>query len=64
MMSPSTPELPAERCGTCFNARPADDASGVLHDAGWLHCDLMRAWEYVAPGRACHFDPGKWTAKP
>jgi hypothetical protein len=63
MIETTTPELPPERCGTCARAGPADDASGILHDAGWMRCDLMRTWEYVAPGRACHFEPSRWIAK-
>jgi hypothetical protein len=59
----TTPELPAERCGNCFHARPADDASGILHAAGWLHCGHHRAWEYVSPLHGCHFSPSLWIAK-
>jgi hypothetical protein len=63
-MSSVPPELPAERCGTCSRSRPADDASGVLHQVGWLHCEHHRAWEFVSPFHPCHFEPSKWTAKP
>jgi hypothetical protein len=61
MNSQTMPELPAERCGNCARAGPADDGSGILHDAGWMHCDLMRAYEYCSPGHACHFSPSRWT---
>jgi hypothetical protein len=63
MNSTTTPELPAERCGTCAMARPADDASGVLHDAGWLNCGYQRVWAYVSPRHPCHFEPSRWIAK-
>jgi hypothetical protein len=64
MTNPTTPELPPERCGTCSMARPADDASGVLHAAGWLHCDLMRPYEFCSPFYECHFIPMRWKPKP
>jgi hypothetical protein len=64
MIETTTPELPAERCGNCAMARPADDASGILHAAGWLHCEHQRAWEFVSPRHGCHFDPPRWLAKP
>jgi hypothetical protein len=64
MMSPTTPELPMERCGNCACSRPADDASGVLHSAGWMQCGYQRQWCYVSPRHPCHFSPSKWQAKP
>jgi hypothetical protein len=63
MTNPTTPELPAERCGNCAMARPADDASGVLHAAGWLHCAHQRTYEYVSPRHGCHFSPSLWITK-
>jgi hypothetical protein len=64
MTNPTTPELPPERCANCAMARPADDASGVLHAAGWMHCAHQRAWEFVSPNFECHFSPALWQAKP
>jgi hypothetical protein len=64
MIATTTPELPPERCGTCAMSRPADDASGVLHAAGWLQCSYQRAWCYVSPRHPCHFEPSRFIAKP
>jgi hypothetical protein len=58
-----TPELPGERCGNCLRALPADDASGVMHAGGWLHCQYHRVWEYCSPHHPCHFEPSRWAAK-
>jgi hypothetical protein len=61
MIDPTTPELPAERCGNCANSTAGE---GRMGEVGYVQCRFERAYEYRSAHYPCVFLPPRWIAKP